>query len=147
MFISVALGNFGTFGEIFDVVVDANGTSILTQTVALASGNCTTLIFTWNTTTFNKGNYIISGFSQPVSGETDVSDNSFESNRTVKVTLSGDVNGDFGVGPADFAMLSVAYGSTPAKPSWIPNADIDNNEKVGPSDFAVLSSRYGQHWP
>jgi len=147
MFIVVTVGNYGTFSEIFDVTVAANGTAIQTRTISLSSGNSSDLVFAWETATFAKGKYAVSAFALPVPEEIVTSDNSLQAIEAVKVTVPGDISGDFGVGPADFAMLSSAYGSTPSKPNWIPNADIDNSEKVGPLDFAILSVHYGQRYP
>lgn len=147
MFISVSVANYGTFDEIVSVLVVANETSIQTQTLEILSGNTTTIVFVWYTDTYSNGDYFAVAFAQPVSGETDTSDNDLTAIQIVRITTSGDISGDFKVGPADFAILSSAYGSASTDSDWIPNADIDNNGKVGPSDFAILSSCYGQHWP
>jgi len=48
---------------------------IQTQTVTLASGNSTTITFTWNTTGFALGNYTITAYAGPVPGEADTIDN------------------------------------------------------------------------
>jgi len=59
----------------------------------------------------------------------------------------GDFNGDSKVGPGDFALLAVAYGSTPQSPKWNPNCDVNGDGKIGPYDFAILSAHYGQYYP
>ena len=117
-----------------------------TQEVALSSGSSTTLTFHWNTTGFAKGNYTISAYAWPVLSETDTTDNTLNDGWAI-VTIPGDFNGDFKVGPADFALLAVAYGSTPDKSKWNPNCDVNDDDKVGPADFAQLSAHYGQHYP
>jgi len=60
--------------------------------------------------------------------------------------LPGDITHDGSVGPADFARLAAAYGSTPGSPTWDPHADLDENAIVGPGDFAILSKYFGQDW-
>jgi len=66
--------------------------------------------------------------------------------RPKKITIPGDIDDDFMIGPKDLAWLSAAYGSTPDKPKWNPNADIDGDDKVGPADFALLSANFGKQY-
>ncbi|MGB9693247.1 MAG: dockerin type I domain-containing protein, partial [Fervidobacterium sp.] len=107
----------------------------------------TTLTFTWNTTGYAKGNYTISAYAEPVLGETNMEDNTSVGDLII-VTIPGDFSGDHKVGPYDFALLSIAYGSSLDKPSrWNPNCDVNNDGKVGPFDFAVLCVYYGKHDP
>ncbi len=51
-----------------------------------------TLIFTWNTTGFAKGNYTITAYADPVSGETDTADNNFTDGWVI-VAMAGDITG------------------------------------------------------
>jgi hypothetical protein len=74
---NVTVGNHGNYTETFNVTVYANATSIASQTVTLPSGNSTTLTFTWNTTGFDLGNYMISAYATPVQGEINTADNTF----------------------------------------------------------------------
>jgi hypothetical protein len=62
-----------------------------------------------------------------------------------KATILGDIDGDHMVGPGDFACLLAAYGSTPDKPNWNPDADINGDGRVGPVDFALLSANFGKN--
>jgi len=75
MIINVTVENKGASTETFNVTVYANTTMIGTQTViTLTSRNLTTLTFTWNTTAFARGNYLISAVALlPV--DNDLSDN------------------------------------------------------------------------
>jgi len=57
---------------------------------------------------------------------------------------AGDINQDGNVGPADWAVFSRAYGSTPADPEWNPDADFDRSGKIDPYDFSLMSSNYGK---
>lgn len=56
-----------------------------------------------------------------------------------------DFNNDSKVGPADFALFSRTYGSTPISPLWNSLCDINRDDKVGPADFALFSRNYGKH--
>ena len=59
-------------------------------------------------------------------------------------TLLGDFDGSGKVDGFDWAMFSLAYGSRPGWPNWLPEADFDNDEKIGPFDFAVFGLNFGK---
>jgi len=140
---NVAVENQGDYNDTFELIVYANTTLIATFTVELPTGNSTILTFAWNTSVFIYGNYTINAEAIPVLNETEIEDNSLGYGM-IKVSVPGDVNGDFRVGPADFAFLSVAYGTNPGMPKWNMYADFNCDDKVGPADFAILSKYYGQ---
>jgi len=121
-------------------------TEISIKEITLNAGSSINAAFTWNTSDFVKGNYTILAYAEPVLGETNTTDNTYTDGWVV-VTIPGDFSGDFKVGPYDFALLALAYGSTPEAPKWNPNCDVDNNNKIGPFDFAILSIYYGEHYP
>jgi hypothetical protein len=73
--INVTVANRGQPTEAFKVIVWANETFIQTRTVTLESGATSTLTFVWNTTDFVLGNYNISAWAVPLSGETNTCDN------------------------------------------------------------------------
>lgn len=76
--ITVSVENKGTVTETFNVSAYTNTTDIETLTVTdLFMGCQATLVFTWNTTSFAKGNYIISAIANSVLGETDSADNTY----------------------------------------------------------------------
>jgi hypothetical protein len=147
---SASLGLFvedpGTFTETFNVTFYAGNTAINTQTVTLTSGNSTNITFLWNTSGFAYGNYTLSAYAWPVSGQTDLTNNNVTSG-VVKVTIPGDLNGDFQVNLKDLAILAKAYGSTAGDANWNPNADIDGDGLVGLSDLGILVQHYGQICP
>lgn len=136
--------------ETFNVTVYGNASVIGAQNVALNPGENQTLTFVWDTTGWTKGNYSIIAVADIVPGETDKADNTYIEG-TITVTIPGDFDGSFRVGPADFALLAVSYGSTPWQPGpvgdWNPNCDVDCSNKINSFDFAVLASHYGEHYP
>jgi len=146
--VNVSVENQGTVPlESVKVFIYANASLLRTEVIPyLASFSSTTLTFYWNTTGLPKGNYTITASIVPLLYETDTVDNAVTSGM-LRVTVVGDFNGDFKVGPADFALLAAAYGSSPYNPKWNPNCDINNDDKVGPADFAQLAAHYGQHYP
>lgn len=58
--------------------------------------------------------------------------------------LNGDVNNDNEVGPADFSLLSAAFGSFLGDPNYDAEADLNGDEEVGPADFAILAANFGE---
>ena len=90
LLINVTVENKGNFTETFNVTVYANTTLIGTQTgITLTSRNSTTLVFTWNTTGFARGDYLISAVAVlPV--DNDPSDNVY-TDGWVAVTFKNDI--------------------------------------------------------
>jgi parallel beta-helix repeat protein len=153
--VNVTVQNLGKSSESFNVTASANSTifSGLTVNITVPSGDYAYAALMWNTTSVSYGNYTISAYAWPVSGETDTADNTFVGG-SVLVTIPGDLNGDSKVTLSDLVILANAYGTTPAsggKPgvphAWNPNADINGNDKVDLSDLVLLALHYGQHYP
>lgn len=117
--------------------------AIGTQTIEnLNEGDSAALMFTWNTTGLNYGNYTLTTVANPVTNETDTANNNFTS--WMIITIPGDIDGDFVVKLADLVLLAQAYGSEPGDSKWNPNADIDGNEIVGLNDLVLLAQNYGR---
>lgn len=74
--ITVVVRNNGNVAETFNVTAFANDTIIQTQTILdLGPYTETNLTFTWNTTGFALGNYIVKVETSTIPGETHVTDN------------------------------------------------------------------------
>lgn len=58
--------------------------------------------------------------------------------------INGDVNNDNEVGPADFTLLSAAFGTFLGDPGYNAEADLNGDEEVGPADFTILSASFGE---
>jgi hypothetical protein len=145
--LTVCVADNGEYAESFNVTAYAGATVIGTQQVNLLNASCqTVLTFTWNTANLAYGNYTVSAYAQPVAGQNDTSGNDFTLG-TLKVTIPGDINGDFKVGLPDLVILAQAYGSKPGDPNWNPNADITGSGTVGLQDLVTLAQHYGQHYP
>jgi hypothetical protein len=144
--------NQGNFTETVNVTVYANTTSIASQNVTLSAGDFATVTFTWNTTSFDYGNYTISAYAWPVAGETNTADNNFTGGWVI-VSLVGDLTGgpngvpDGKVDIKDVHDVAVCYGTTMSSPNWNPNADINNDGKVDIRDVHLAAVNYGQHYP
>jgi outer membrane protein assembly factor BamB len=145
--VNVTVADQGAYTETFTVTVYANSTVVATENATLSSGNFTTLAFTWNTIGFSCGNYSIRAYASPVPNETDTENNSKYFGGIVKVTIPGDVDGDFRVAMGDVVSLCKAFGSTPGQPKYDPNCDIDGNGKIDMGDIIIAVKNFGQHYP
>jgi hypothetical protein len=119
----VTIANKGDFTETFALAINANATSIISESVVLSSRDSLTLTFTWNTTSFAKGVYIISAYATPVPGETETADNVL-TDGFVLVNTSGDLNDDGIVDIVDLVIVALAFGSQLGNDNWDPRADI-----------------------
>jgi parallel beta-helix repeat protein len=136
MHINATIQNQGHYTETFNVTIYANTTEIGKQLVTLSSGNITTVSFVWNSSGFVKGNYIISAYASPVSGETDTGDNSYTGGM-VEVLWKGDVNKDDVVDGQDAVIIIDAIPSYPGHPNWNPYADINGDDVVDGQDAVI----------
>lgn len=144
--LNVTTANQGDFTETFNVTTYANSTVIHTQTVILESNTSATIAFTWNTTGFAYGNYTISAEVTPVLGEADTSDNTYTFG-VVKVTIPGDVDGDFYVNILDVVKITALYMYKTSDPGYDPNKDIDGNGVINILDVVICTSHYGEKYP
>jgi hypothetical protein len=145
--LTVCAADNGEYAESFNVTAYINNTAIGTRQVSGLNASCQmVLTFAWNTTGLAYGNYTVSAYAQPVANQTDVSGNNFTLG-TLKVTIPGDLNGDFKVSLSDLVLLANAYGSKIGDTRWNPNADINGDGRVSLSDLVILAKHYGQHYP
>ena len=144
MNITVTVENQGDVTETFDLSLYANETEIETKQITLSNGNSTVIIFTWNTSGFEKyKNYTISAYANPVEGETDIDDNEFV-DCIVMVTILGDINGDKKVEMKDIGTSAKAFGSYPGHERWNSIADINNDKKVDMKDIGIVAKEFGK---
>jgi hypothetical protein len=144
--ITVAATNSGDYTENFNLTVYANTTVIATQIVTLAGGNSTTVAFTWNTTGSIYGNYTISAYAEPVLGETNTTNNTYNDGWVV-VTIPGDVDGNGVVSILDVVKITAIYASKEGAPDFNPNSDINGDGEITILDVVICTSHYGQKWP
>jgi hypothetical protein len=143
--INVTVENQGGFLETFNVIVQANATTIGTQSCTLNPAEIQTLTFTWNTTGFAYGNYSISATATPVPLETDLSDNTMVYGWSF-LTLAGDVDGDHDVDIFDIVRMSGIYGVKKPDPRYDPNCDMDDDGDIDIFDIVAAAGNYGKSW-
>jgi outer membrane protein assembly factor BamB len=136
--------NHGSYTETFSVTAYANATPIATQVVTLSSGASTTITFTWSTSGFARGTYIISGVAWPVMDETDLRDNVY-SDGIVYVAIPGDVDANGMVNMLDLYYTALHFGTTRGQPDYLSNCDIDRNNVINMLDLYIAATHYGQH--
>jgi hypothetical protein len=136
LILNVSIMNLDDAPEAFDVTLFSNATAIGTETGVNVSRGTLTLSFTWNTASFELGNYNLNVLAGNLSAAT-----------SVVLTIPGDINGDFKVTMDDVMALLYAFGSTPGKPNWNPNCDIDGNGRVDMGDVIIALRNFGRHYP
>ena len=127
------------YGSIIMQPTPTSTTEIGRQTVLLGSGASANVTFVWDTHGYSKGLYNLTAYARPLLGETHVSDNLFVYG-SVKLTILGDVNGDYMVDISDGAQIGLNWLKTvPPAPA---NVDINGDGVVDISDGAIL----GLNW-
>jgi len=149
--VNVTVTNKGSFTETFKVTLYANTTFVEEQTVTLSGGNTTILVLNWNTTEFDKGNYVMSVHAWPVEGETLMADNT-RTGGNVTVAMVGDINADGKVDIKDVYAVARAYGTSLQGPDppgrrYSPNCDINNDGYIEMKDYYVVCKHYGETYP
>jgi hypothetical protein len=144
--INVTVVNYGVYAETFNVTLCANDTIIGWQTITLTNGTAATITFTWNTGGFGKGNYTIQSYAGPVPGETNTYDNGLALD-TVRLSIPGDVDGDFDVDILDVVKITGVYGSKLGDPNFSPNSDINDDGQITILDVVIWTGHYGEKWP
>jgi hypothetical protein len=134
MNINVTVENQGDNTENFTITIYANTTTIYAAAnLVLASRNLTIVGFSWNTSGFARA-YTISANVTPVEGEVDLSDNAFVFG-TVKVSCTGDINGDYVTDVKDYQLVKKAIPSMPGSPKWNPNANMNDDLVIDAKDY------------
>jgi hypothetical protein len=73
--------------------------------------------------------------------------NTSTKNVKIRLTVTGDLNGDQKVDIKDVALESAAFGTIPGYAKWNPVADVDHNFKIEIKDLALVSKSFGTWLP
>jgi hypothetical protein len=87
--INATVENKGAFSETFNVTVYANSEIIGNKSVSLSTASSAIIPFTWNTTSFGKGDYTISASASTVPGEVSIADNTRVADNLVTILYNG----------------------------------------------------------
>jgi parallel beta-helix repeat protein len=150
--ISTKIINYGINTETFSITAYANTTVIDQKQITLTSRNSTTATFTWNTSGFAKGSYVMSAYAWPIPDETDTADNNL-ADGTVKVGIRGDLNDDNKCNLLDLVKEAGKFGAergdphSPPAPKYDPNYDFDDNNKINLLDLVKVAGHFGETDP
>jgi parallel beta-helix repeat protein len=135
--------NYGVYNEIVFTGIFLNQSSIAGLVLdTMHSRSSVNLGFSVSTSTtmFTYGSYTVTAYAYPVLGETDTTDNT--RSISVKVTIPGDISGDFKVDDADLNALGRNWGLVGSQ-ILNPNADINCDDKVACADLNALGLNWG----
>jgi parallel beta-helix repeat protein len=143
--IFVDIRDEGDFPEDFDVTVDlvSGGIGYLSIFgVHIVSGSTTTVTLLWNTASSAKGTYSLVAHISQVPYEINMADNTYPDG-TVKITISGDVNGDFFVNIQDVGLVAANWQKiVPPAPA---NVDINGDGRINIQDVGQLAANWQKH--
>jgi hypothetical protein len=143
--VNVTVVNCGLDPEIFDVTIYINTTILQIRNVALEGLGYAILSVAWNTANYAKGNYTMSAYASPVTGETSMEDNTLIGG-WVFVTFPGDIDGNSRVNIFDITMIASAYASDLSDPRYAPNSDVNSDGNVSILDVVIAAGNYGKSW-
>jgi uncharacterized repeat protein (TIGR01451 family) len=145
LYLNATVANEGYFAETVNITLYANSTIIGSQNITLTGRSENNMLFVWNTTNFLIGNYTISAYAEPVSGETYTADNSFVDSWVTIVSLVGDINSDGKVDMKDIGYVARRFMCRPGDPLWDPIADINSDGKIDMKDIGTVARHFGEH--
>jgi parallel beta-helix repeat protein len=145
--INVTVSNEGHTLQIFNLTVSANLSQIYARQTTLSNGSSTSFVVVWNTTESAYGDYNITVKIGPLPDEEDLGDNIKATSKLIRVTIPGDVDGDFYVFIFDVVKITGCYGKKRGDALYNPNADIDDNGVINIFDVVLCTSNYGKKLP
>lgn len=133
--------NYGNSIETFTLDIYVNETSYASTSTDVSPGYPNFFGISFYSAGFGYGTYVLRAVAIPVQGETDTTDNN--ATITIKVTIPGDVNGDFIVDISDAALIGVNWQKTVS--SAPANVDINGDGVIDISDAALVGVNWQQH--
>jgi len=135
--ISLIIFNYGNSTESYDLTVYANATAIYEAiNLVLAAKHATAITFFWNTSNFARA-YVISANIPSLEGEICLFDNELTLG-IVRISCTGDVNGDYLTDLKDYQILKNHIPSIPGSLNWDSNVDVNNDLVADVKDFQII---------
>jgi hypothetical protein len=123
------------------VTAYANMTAVGSTTVNLPPNTSISIKVTdWNTTGAAYGDYYISV-------GTNASIQSFTSGNLLRVTIPGDMKGDWIVDIFDAIAFAGTMNTQPGNSNWSPNADFNSDMYIDIFDAIILAGNFNRHFP
>jgi hypothetical protein len=140
---SALVRNFGTLDENVSIAAYTNGIPLAAQTdFSVPHRGFLIVNFTWNTSSFDMGNYLISVQADAVPDEIEVDDNVLACS-VVLGTIS-DINNDGTVNMSDLYDIALSYGAIIGQTDYVPNCDINDDSIINMLDLYVAAIHYGE---
>jgi len=144
--VTVTAADLGSYPETFNATVYANTTFVASQNITLTSEGSENFTFTCYATGLALGNYTISAYAWPVSGETNTANNNF-TDGFVYVSMVGDLNCDGKCDGRDITVVAKCFGSKLGDSRYNPNCDILNRGRIDGRDITIVAKNFGKHDP
>jgi hypothetical protein len=137
--------NFGTLDENLTLTVRINETLLTEQLYSnVPHGSYLIANFTWNTSSFDKGSYLISVQAAAVPGEIDVNDNVLAC--SIILGTIGDINNDGTVNMSDIYDIALSFGRVIGQEDYTPNLDVNDDGMTNMLDLYMAAVHYGEAW-
>ena len=146
--VAVGLEYVGRDTSSVELNILANGTRIVSENVSLDMVDSRTVVFTWNTTGFAKGNYEVVAEVSALSGEPDISDNTLCGDMLV-LSVLGDLTGlstgvpDGFVNMYDVSFVCRGFGACSGDSRWNPNMDLNDDGRIDLRDIGIVCANFG----
>lgn len=136
------------FNNIYLTIRGGTITAFGLQKIHLESGASAIITFTWNSSSFVKGDYILIAIAEPISGEIQLADNIF-TDAWVIFAMIGDVTGPAGwpdrkVDMRDMFEVARTFGISSVHLLWNPNCDFNDDGKVDMRHLYVVARNLGK---
>jgi hypothetical protein len=138
--------NYGNLDENLTITAHINETLLAEQLYFnVPHGSHLIVNFTWNTSSFDEGSYLISVQAAAVPGEIDLSDNILACN--IVLGTIGDINNDETVNMSDIYDIALSFGTVIGQADYIPNLDINDDGIINMLDLYITAIHFGQTEP
>jgi hypothetical protein len=142
---TILIANEGSQVETLSMTIYANTTLIANLTdLELDKGTSQNISFSWNTTGWQKGKYLISAQIAPVIGEMDEADNVAAGTWLFITIIPGDVNYDGKVDLRDVYAIGKSYSSVVGDTRYKPELDLNYDGKIDLKDYYVATRNFGR---
>ncbi len=143
--ISAVLDNEGSYAEIFNLTICVNTTQVMEiLNISFNPIDQEIFNFTWDTTEWALGTYIINASVSLVLDEVDPTDNYMT--YTMLVSMPGDVDADHDVDIFDIVAIAGVYGVSAPDPLYDSILDVDGDGNIDIFDIVAACSHYGESW-
>lgn len=139
----ISIKNEAIFDETIRVTLHVNETQVAVLETSILGTESAVLTYTLDTSEYLMGSYSVSAAVDPVSSETDMSDNVL-SGSTFHVGVQGDLTADDRTDLRDIGASCIAFESVPGDLRWNPNADFDCSGRIDMRDISQVCSHFGK---